>query len=288
MRFIYREILIKLLKCTIIVLKEIYWRFIMDNYNENFFNINELPKIRNGRIWYVSVLPLFGCYLENFAVNIYLGALLWIMVILICSLVCALDEKQLRSFGMSNHSLHKVRFIPPIYLFKRLSTTRQSNTPFIIFIVFSAYAVLNNGFVQALRVDDDTFVRSVKSAYVSTLSDYSDSTSYNTIENQINAFANENTVNWEYSEDDDNRYVTASGKCSYNHKNNQRFELVFQIDFDGYALKETKVKSLSIGGKQLTDSERDSALYKILIEDPAKKNNNERVSDDGQANYKKA
>lgn len=48
----------------------------MDNYFDNTLNINELPKIKNGRIWYAAILPLLACYLENFVVNIILGAVL--------------------------------------------------------------------------------------------------------------------------------------------------------------------------------------------------------------------
>lgn len=238
----------------------------MDNYFDNTLNINELPKIKNGRIWYAAILPLLACYLENFAVNIILGAVLWISVIIICPLVCISDEKHLRSFGLNTFELNKYKFIPPVYLFKRSIITRQSNTPFIIFLVFSAYAIMNNGFVQALRINDDTFIRSIQSSYVSSLSEYEEVISYNTIRSQIENFANKDSVDWKFSKDKDFRYVTAAGECTYKGKDNQKFEVVFQIDFDGYALISTEVKSLSIEDQELMDEEYNALMYKIFIE----------------------
>ncbi|MDE6149674.1 MAG: hypothetical protein K2F81_06220 [Ruminococcus sp.] len=241
----------------------------MDNYFDSMLDINELPKIKNGRVWYVAILPLLACYLENFAVNIILGVLLWLSVIIICPLICVFDEKHLRSFGLDTRSLYKVRYLPPIYLYKRSVVTKQSNTSFILFIVFLAYAVMNNGFVQALRIDDNTFIRSIQSSYVSSLTEYNEITSYNAIGEQVEAFANSGSVDWKFSQDENFRYVTASGKCTYKGKNNQNFELVFQIDFDGYALISTEVKSLSVEGRTLVDAEFNSLLYKILIETDA-------------------
>lgn len=238
----------------------------MNNNIDNIININELPKIKNGRMWYMAFLPLFACYLENFAVNIILGILLWVSVIIICPLICISDEKHLRSFGIDTVNLYKYRLIPPVYLFKRSVVTKQSSTSFVLFIIFLAYAVMNNGFSQALRINDDTFIRSVQSSYVSSLSEYDEITSYKTIGEQIEAFANKDSVEWEFSQDKDFRYVSVSGKCSYEGKDNQNFELIFKIDFDGYALISTEVESLSVNGKKLADTEFNSLLYKILIE----------------------
>lgn len=238
----------------------------MENYRENIIDINKLPKIKNGRIWYVAFLPLLACYLESFAVNIFLGAALWISVLIIGPLVCASDEKHLRTFGINNRQLYRYRFIPPVYIYKRIRITGQSNTPFIMLLIFMLYAVMNNGFVQALRITDDTFISSVKGAYVSSLSDYDEITSYNTIEDRIDKFADDDTLSWKFSKDDDYRYVTAIFKGRYKGKVSQRFDIVFRMDFDGYALKETSIDSVSVEGRKLTDSEREMILYKILIE----------------------
>ena len=125
---------------------------------------------------------------------------------------------------------------------------------------------MNNGFVQALRINDDTFIRSIQSSYISSLSEYEEVVSYNTIGSQIENFANKDSVDWKFSKDKDFRYVTATGKCTYKGKDSQKFELVFQIDFDGYALISTKVKSLSVEGEELMDKEYNALLNKIFIE----------------------
>ena len=101
---------------------------------------------------------------------------------------------------------------------------------------------------------------------MSSLSEYDEITSYKTIGEQVEAFANKDSVEWEFSKDKDFRYVSVSGKCSYEGIDNQNFELIFKIDFDGYALISTEVESLSLNGKKLADTEFNSLLYKILIE----------------------
>lgn len=228
---------------------------------ENYININELPKINNGRIWYLVFLPIVACYLENFAINIYMGIFLWLLAIIICPLVCVADEKHLRMFGINDTDLRRFRLVPTIYMKKRLDITNQNSVPLILFIVFIIYAVLNNGFTQALRITDSTFTESVKSSYISSIHEYESLVTYDTVGERISAFADEKKVDWVYSQDDEYKYVTANFKAD-----NQKISIVFRLDFDGYALKRTDLKTVTFADKELEGEERESLLYRIFLQ----------------------
>lgn len=238
----------------------------MDIYNKQNMNIdiNELPKIRNGRIWYVAILPLLGLYLENFAVNLYLGILLWAFIIIACPLVCIWDEKDLSKLGLSNRQLHSVRWFAPLYIFKRSVFTKQSTAPVVMFCIFGLYALMNNGFTTSLRLNDDSFISLVKSTGIASLEEYQESGYDEKIGSQIKIFANENSTEWTVTKENGTRIVTVAGKCNYDGEFDRSFVIEFEVEFDGYAIKKINVGGVKFNGKELDGDERSQLLETVF------------------------
>ena len=238
------------------------------NYYNQFVNLsnNTTPKVRNGRIWYAAILPYLGLMLESFASNKWIGLALWLAIILLCVFSCARDEKQLRSLGISNLWLYKSRFCPPVYIYRRSDALHQSKSSFVVFIISLIFAITSNGFSVSLQMNDEDFIDSIKQEYTSSIEDLDKNGVNNQIEKRIDEFALEGTVEWSYSADDSYKYVTVSGICNYQSKSNQRFEIIFRLDCDGYTIKEKQIVKAALGGVELKDAEKNEFLQKIFID----------------------
>ena len=252
------------------------------NYDTNIDTVfSKPPKIHNGKVWYVAILPWLGLFLENYAVNKWIGLALWLSVIILSIVVCIKDEKDLRNSGISNLFIYKARFFPPLYIYRRAKTLHQSVSPFIIFIITLVLAIINNGFTNSLKMNDETFIEGIKSTYTSYIKGLDENGINNQIEERLEEFAIEDTLKWSYSEDDKYKYITVSGLCNYENKASQRFEIVFRLNFDGYTTTKIEITNTSISGIELTNDEKNNFLYKIFIEEnEATKNQNVINPDD--------
>lgn len=254
----------------------------MENYsNENLnIDINQLPRIRNGRVWYVAMLPLLGLLIERYAVNIYLGVLLWGIILIASPIICIYDEKELENLGLSSRQLHSCRWFPPLYLFKRAVAARQSTAPVVMLCIFSLYALMNNGFVTALRLNDNAFVNLIKSSNITSVEEYKDSSFSGTIGRHIEDFAIEGTTEWSFSKENKSRIVTVTGKCNYDGISNQKFEIRFEIAFDGYAVNNMHINSVLLDGRKLEGENRSEFLKSVFMSN--------KDDSSQQAEYKKA
>ena len=251
---------------------------------ENNISINNLPKIRNGRLWYVVLLPAIGLFLESFATNKWIGLGLWISIITISVIVCIRDEKHLRAFGVSHLRLYKARFFPPLYIYRRLTATHQSYFPFGVFMALFLFALINNGFTTGLTMNDDDFILRVQINYVSAVKQFEDLKSTEEIEQRLEDFAIDDTLEWSYSENDKHKYVTVTGLCNYDNKSSQRFELVFSLDFDGYAITKIEIIQAEFSKQELNGKEKDEFLKKIFIEQSVQENSNKSIIKDDYKN----
>ncbi|MGN0601219.1 MAG: hypothetical protein ACI4I7_00765 [Oscillospiraceae bacterium] len=242
------------------------------NYNPNFV-LDLLPKIRNGKVWYVAFLPLLGLFLENFAQNKWMGIILWLSILVIGPIVCISDEKDLRKFGVSSLQLYKARFFPPLYVYRRIIMTKQTKTPFVMLIIFMIWALLNNGFAASLKITDETFINMIQNCYTSSVTDLDENKVNNIIGERIDDFAQKDTVKWSYSEDDCFKYVTVSGLCNYGSKQSQKFEITFKLNYDGYKVKEITLQSASLSNIQLNQNKLKDFLNKVFIEEKETNNN---------------
>lgn len=239
------------------------------SYEQNTINLNELPKLRNGAMWYVAILPALGLYLENYALNKWLGVLIWAFVLIGDRVICFRDMKRLEKLGYPVESIKTFSAVfPLIYMYKRCRLLKQSNIIAVFFTIFTVYAVIDNGFTLSLQIDDQTFTDQVKYGYLINLDGYSDINGQNInniIGEQINAFINEEEAEYKVSAEGDLRYITVSGSCDYNGDENVALEIVFVIDYDGYAFKSFRADSVTVSGKILEDEEKWELLDEILL-----------------------
>ena len=253
------------------MLTEVSVYIIMENqfYQQNTINLNELPKIRNGAMWYVAILPALALYLESYAINKWLGIMIWAFVLISCPVICYRDMRTLEKMGLNTEGLKTVSIVCPLlYMYKRCRLLKQSSIIAVFFTIFTVYAIIQNGFAVSLRVDDQTFINQVKYNYVVNLDEFSDITgnsSANIIGEQIDAFINEGEAKYNVSADGDLRYITVSGSCDYNGVSGTELEIVFIIDYDGYAFKSLKLDLVSVSGQILEGEKRQELLDEIFL-----------------------
>lgn len=260
----------------------------------NTINLNELPRLRNGAMWYVAILPALGLYLENYALNKWLGILIWAFVLIVGRIICFRDMKRLEKLGYPVEGIKTLSAVfPLIYMYKRCRLLKQSNIIAVFFTIFTVYAVIDNGFTLSLQIDDQTFTDQVKYSYVINLEGYSDisgDVSYNIVGEQIDAFINEEEAEYKVSAEGDLRYITVSGSCDYNGEENAALEIVFVIDYDGYAFKSFRTDSVTVSGKALEDEEKWELLDEILLNSSTgtKSNGDSVIQQEDSSNYKTA
>lgn len=235
-------------------------------YEQNYqqtIDINQLPKIRNGAMWYVALLPALAIFLENYAINKWLGMLVWGFVLVACPIICYRDALKLINMGIGRSSMKTAAVLCPVaYMFMRCKALRQSSTKAVMFIIFTGFAIMGNGFTVSLNMDDNAFIERVKYNYVINLEELSTETSFNMIGEQLNAYITEDEAKYEISTEGDLRYITAKGTDG----SGKALEIVFAVDYDGFAFKSYSVDSISLDGQKLSDIEKQELLEKIFIE----------------------
>lgn len=242
----------------------------MDNRNfQQTIDLNELPKIRNGAAWYVCVLPALAGFLESYAINKWLGMMLWAFVLIACPVICYKDQKNLERMGIYMPPMKKTAvFFPIAYQFQRCKVLRQSNLKAVLFAAFTGFALIGNGFTVSLGMDDSAFIDRVKYNYVANLDDFSGDSTFNIIGKQLDAFSVKDSVKYVIETDGDWHYVTSKGTFDDAGKNTP-FEITFGLEYDGYAFKSFEIEAVSVGGKKIAGDERKKFLNKIFIETKA-------------------
>ena len=245
-------------------------------YEQNYqqtIDLNQLPKVRNGAMWYVALLPALAAFLENYAINKWLELLVWGFVLIACPAICHSDAVKLERMGIGNAKMKKEAVICPVaYMFMRCKTLRQGSMKAVLFTIFTGFAIMGNGFTVSLSMDDNAFIERVKNSYAVNLEDLSDEMSFNIIGKQLNSYISEDEAKYEIITDGDKRYVTAKGT----DPDGKKLEIVFLLDYDGYAFKCFKVDSITLDGSELSADEQAELLKKIFIE--ADDDNSDRSS----------
>lgn len=231
--------------------------------NQNFgqrIDISELPTIQNGAVYYAALLPLFGMFLENFAVNIWLGIFLWVLVIAAAPLACYRDAVQLERIGVAPPELKRSAWIPVVYIAKRCRALRQNYSPVVIIVIAVLYALGNNGFVASHSMKNSDYIDYVKTSSVVYIPEISDEMSPNTIAEQLSAYMDEIPV-YKIERSGSVRTITAEGKAD-----GKKLSIVFTIKNDGFAFSDFKISEITLDGKKLNADERAELIKKIFIE----------------------
>lgn len=240
------------------------------NPNEFYGNVmgsrmNNVSKLNNGYIWYTCCLPALGLFLENYAISKWAGIFLWAGVIVMMIFCCFLDFKQVKKLvensqgGYSLGRLKKWIIFPPMYIYVRQKYCMMSSGVMMtMIIVFSFSAIFSNGFFQGLSVTESSMPELLQNSYVQSLDNFS-GYSNNMIGEQIQYYLGNSAV-WDCTKEKDVFTVMCSGR----HEN-QRVEIYFLVEFDGFSYQAVEVADISIDGKTLEGEEFTEKMDEIFI-----------------------
>lgn len=241
----------------------------------NYMNRNFLD---NSRIWYASVVPILGLFIEVFATSKPFGVLVWAMAVIMLIAACLLDRKYVMAQGIDLSKVPAITAIlPPVYMIKRCKLTSTRQSPSIVWVIMTLFALLFNGFTVGASMTEDDMVSQVRDNYLMNVSGFSERTELDLIGDILEEHAG-GKLAWtaEYSGEKvvvsavckskksdeseapqtkgevlkellDNSSVSES--ADENDDKNIIFSIEFEMNFDGYSFGEIKIISITDGGK---------------------------------------
>jgi len=227
--------------------------------------VSPLPKIRNGMVWYAAILPALGLFLENYALNKYLGMLIWGIVILARPAACLADRYVLLRSGAVGHSEPIIAFFPTIYIFKRCFDLKQNTAVAVVCLISLSYGIIGNGFVVGLSMSDDKALDYVKSKYAYSVAGVQPDNEILSFDEAIGKTLSD--VRYEVTCKGDERTVSVTGKSV---STDDKYELRFRLVHDGFTLTEFTLSDVIKNGNTLKDDARSDALKEILVPDHSK------------------
>lgn len=234
---------------------------------------NQAASLSSSRIWYAALVPIIALYVELYASNLYLGILVWSCALISIWIACALDKKYLGENGIDTSRIGAAYIIfAPFYISKRSKLLRQKSSAAAVMTVALLYALVSNGFTDALTMEESDMIDQVKynySVYIDGLSGYD---SYN--------YIGESLVDWSGLTEDDFEWsaVRKSG-CIEVYAESQVICVVFSVEYDGYAFGDITVESLNIDGEEYGGGELSEKLAEIFIGE--EESGDEEESSDG-------
>lgn len=221
--------------------------------------IQNETKVRDGLVWYSAILPALALFLENYALNKYLGIMVWAVVIIIRPLCCYFDRKNLLNAGYENVGKSWYVFLPTVYLFKRCMLLRHNTAIAVVCMICLSYGIIGNGFTVGLMMDDDTFVSAVKNEPMTSISDFKSFALYESFETAADRALSE--ISYSIEANGDERTVTVKGKSK---TDDEPLIFVFKIVHDGYTYRSFKLFAVYKGDIKLEDSEKKEYLKKLF------------------------
>ncbi len=231
--------------------------------------VMEKPKVPIGYILYAVFLPIIGLFLERYAYSALVAIVLWVLVLILMPLSCALDKRMLDKHDVNTVTLGKTYLFPPIYIYKRQILVGGEAMLCVACVTLCAGALLTNGFIKGLRLKTDSVVDMVPNTAVSQLDNFSGNSLY-TIGECVQAYSKQ-TVNWKAEKTSYGFEVTAEG----DHES-KSFTIIIKLEFDGFAYHDFRITEVIIDGESL-DKDKRSDFYKAVFID-YKKNNTDSSS----------
>ena len=227
-----------------------------------------------GGAWCVALMPVIGLLIENIETfDKYSGAALWLMVIFFIWFGCIADLRQISDNLPAEHTaqLWKLRFLPPLYLYKRDKLRTGEGLRGIVLAILMAGAVFGNGFTQGLMVNDNTLAEKLENTSVTTLNNYSRETGCTaTVQEQLEKWFPDG-----YESSCTHKGEVFSVVYSGKHDGSV-CAVTVEVVHDGFVYKSLKAAGYSTDGKALEDDELKDKLYEVFI---GEKKEDESVSD---------
>ena len=232
-------------------------------YNQTAQNIQPNRNIQNGLIWFVCILPVFGLFLENYAINAIVGIILWSAVVVLIPFCCVIDCKNLEAQGYDMRSAKKFLFFPPLYIHKRNQIFHHSFINVLIISLGLATAVFFNGFSQGLTLTANKVQAVVQNSYVSNLENFS-GTSTNIIGTQLEEYFGK-SAEWTSEKTNDGFSVVCSGT-----KGGETIKVYINVKHDGFCYQGVKVDKITVNNVKANKETSKKLLTEIFIPETEK------------------
>ncbi|MBR6102873.1 MAG: hypothetical protein IKP95_10620 [Ruminococcus sp.] len=216
-------------------------------------------KVRDGLVWYCAFVPAVALLLERFALNKYLGFLIWGIVITARPLCCYIDRRNLLSAGYEQIGSPWFVLLPTVYLFKRCMIFRQNTALAVVCLICFSYGAIGNGFISGLFVDNDTVLQAVKNEAMTSISEFKSFAAYESFEKAVGRALKD--VDYELSVNGDERIITVKGT---DLSGTDQYVFVFRVVHDGYTYTDFGLKSVTKNGDVLTGKDRTEALKELF------------------------
>lgn len=223
-------------------------------------NEPQMNKIRNGLVWYAAILPALGLFLENYALNKYLGMLVWAIVILARPAACFADRRMLMRDGAECKTPSILPLFPTAYIFKRCIDLKQNTAVAVVCLISLSYGIIGNGFVVGMSMNDDKAIELVQNRYAASIAEVGGVIDPESFDTAIKKSLTD--VGYEVERSGDVRTVTVKGTDT---STGDKYVFEFSVVHDGYALIEIDLKKLSLNGEPIEGEERAELLKAILL-----------------------
>lgn len=228
------------------------------------------PKTENGIIWYICILPLLALFLENYATSKWAGIFLWAATVIMLIFSCRYDCKKLEKAEIDTSAVRGWVWLAPAYVFKREKMLGRETYKGIMLTVFCLAALVMNGFVQGLRINEDSLPDIVANSYVQNLDNFSGISS-NIIGEQLEEYLGED-ADWECTKKGD----VYTAVCTGRHEG-KKIQVVFEVEHDGFAFLGCRVSEIRSEGEKLEDEDFNNTLAEIMIPETLEDDSSENV-----------
>ena len=248
--------------------------------------VRNIPIIPNNAVNYIIFLPFFALVLENFAMALPLGVLLWGLVIFFMRYAAYQDAKAAVEKNILQESSKTVALISPVvYIYQRSQALNRGMGKMVLVCIAVFAAIFYNGFTRSATVTPQGFIATVQSTYLSQLGIYDELENYSEnyqVSESVDAFVE--AQDWSYSEFDDKKCVILKGTFKDTAPDDYRgkeIELKFESDFDGYNIKTMSfnIGECKLDGDELSGEKKES-LEKGLFHDWELPEDDEEQDDD--------
>lgn len=231
-----------------------------DKNTTDQFNYNEkqIDRTDSGLLWFASILPIFGLFLEQYAVSAAVGVILWSLIVIAIPMACIYDYLMLKHDGYDVASLKKVLVLPPLYAFKRELLFNKNPNKGIVMGMFIIAAIFLNGFSQSYSITPKSMESSVKNSSVQSLDNISGNSSDIIIDRIEDYFGKDGE--WKSEKIDGGYSVVYTAK-----KDKKEYVIYFVVKHDGFCYRGFKIENMTIDGKRPKDKEYKQLLKDILI-----------------------
>lgn len=237
--------------------------------------IADKPKVPLGYILYTAFLPVIGLFLERYAYSFIVAVTMWVLVLILMVVSCALDKRMLGKNSIDTTSLSKTYLLPPLYIYKRQKLVGGEPLLCVACATLIAGALLTNGIFKGMRMTPDDVGAMVPNSAVTQLDNFSGNSPYS-IGECVSAYSTKE-IEWNADKKDYGFEVTATGE-----HNSKEFKIIFKVEFDGFQFHAFLITDVEKNGETL-DKEGRKDFYQDVFINYGKKSDSSSQTDSSSA-----